>query len=656
MKLDQKCINVIRSLTAETICNANSGHTGSSVGAATIFYALFKDHLIFSTGNQFLNRDRLVLSAGHVCPLLYVTEHVFGYPISTDDLKQYRKYGSKTPGHPHFGETPGIEVSTGPLGQGIANAVGLAIAETMLGERFNVLDDPIFSNKTYVYSGDGCLMEGVALEAISLAGTLKLNNLILLYDKNNITIDGKLSSSNTEDVKAKFEAQGWNVIANVNGNNYHAVTKAIGKAKQSQTKPTIVIFNTTIGYGTKYAGQKEIHGKPLSEEELLEYKKFLGITGEPFSVPSDVLEYCKTSTAKNYEIEMAWRRKVNLYSKTNPELYKQLSQFLDNKPVDVERLVGNKIKEKKISGRNANHKILNILADKYPNIVGGTADVASSTKAFIDDGGIYSVSNRRGRNIVFGVREHAMGAIANGISLYAGLKVFVSTFFAFSNYMLPAIRMSALMNQQVLYVFTHDSLLVGEDGETHQPVEQIGALRQMPNINVCRPCDANELIACYNIAYNSCCPSCLVLTKHDMPEQKSSVEYAMRGGYVLEKDPGKIAVVLYATGSEVELALSVKKELNKADVKVAVVSFPCIEEFERQSEQYKNSVLFKDAKAKIAIEASADTIWYKYVGDKGKVINVTQFGKSGRGAEVYKKYGFSVSNIKKELSKIYKLS
>ena len=655
MKIEQKCINTARAITAETITNANSGHTGSSVGAATIMFALFKDHLTFSiNGTHFLNRDRFVLSAGHLCPLLYTIEHMFGFPITVDDLKQYRKYGSITPGHPHYGETPGVEVSTGPLGQGIANAVGLAIAQSVLAERFNVLDDPIFSNKTYVLAGDGCLMEGVALEAISLAGNLKLNNLILLYDRNSITIDGNVSKSNSEDVKLKFEAQGWNVIICKNGNNYRSVTKAISKAKQSSTKPTIVIFDTVIGYGTKYEGLPEIHGKPLNEEELKLYKNYLMVDEENFAVPEDVKQFCKISTDRNYEKEMDWRRKVNLYSKTNPELYKQLMQFLEIKPIDVEKIVGNKIKDKKISGREANNKILNILAEKYPNIIGGCADVAASTKAFIEDGGIYSAENRRGRNIMFGVREHAMAAIANGIKLYAGLRVFVSTFFVFSNYLLPALRMSALMNQEILYFFTHDSLLVGEDGETHQPIEHLGCLRQIPNVNVCRPCDVMELIACYNIALNSNKPTCFILSKQDLPEQKSTVEQANKGGYVLERDSGKINLVLYATGSEVELALSVKKEMNKSNIKVAVVSFPCLEEFENQSEQYKNSVLFKEVKARIAIEASSDTIWYKYIGEKGKIINVTKFGKSGRGPDVYKKYGFSVANIKKEILKILK--
>lgn len=655
MKIEQKCVNTARALAAQAISNANSGHTGSSIGAATILVALFKDHLIFSSSdNLFLNRDRFILSAGHVCPLLYSVEHMFGFPISIDDLKQLRKFGSKTPGHPHYGETPGVESTSGPLGQGIANAVGFAIAQTMLAERFNVLDDPIFSNKTYVFAGDGCLMEGVALEAINLAGKLKLENLILLYDRNKITIDGEINKVTNENVEAKFRAQGWNVISNVNGNNYHAVTKAISKAKQSSGKPTIIVFDTIIGYGTELAGKPEIHAKPLSEEELSKYLTSLEIK-ERWSVPEDVKNFCEVATKRNYEIEMNWRRKVNLYSKTNPELYKQLSQFLDKKTIDVEKIVGNKIKEKKISGRDANHKILNILAEKYPNIVGGSADLASSTHAFIEEGDLYSPENRRGRNIAFGVREHAMGAIANGISLYAGLRVFVSTYFSFSNYLLPAIRLSAIMHQPVLYFFTHDSLMAGEDGETHQPIEQIAALRTMPNVNVCRPCDTNELIACYDIALNGINPTCFVLAKQDLQLQKSTVEGAFKGGYVLEKDPGKVSLVLYATGSEVDLALGVKKEFNKSGVKVAVVSFPCIEEFERQTEQYKNSVLFKDVKARVAIEASSDNIWYKYIGEKGKVINVTQYGKSGRGSEVYKKYGFSVANIKKEILKILKV-
>lgn len=657
MNIDQKCINTIRVIAAETIANANSGHTGSSIGAAPILYALFKDHLIFSTNNNlYLNRDRFVLSAGHLCPLLYTIQNLFGYPISIEDLKAYRKFESKTPGHPHYGLTPGIDATTGPLGQGIANAVGLAIAESMLAERFNVLDDPIFSNYTYVLAGDGCLMEGVALEAISLAGTLKLNHLILLYDYNKVTIDNKLDVTNRENISRKFEAQNWNVISVSNGNNYYAITKAIERAKKSKDKPTVIIFNTIIGYGTRFANNPCIHGKPLNEIDMATFKKTMGINGAPFFIPEDVKQYCLGFTKRNKEIEMNWRKKVNLYSKTNPELYKKLILFIDmTKQIDVEKIIGNKIKDKKISGRNANNIILNILAEKFPNIIGGSADLAISTKALIENDSIYSATNHRGRNIAFGVREHAMAGIANGISLYSGLKVFVSTFLVFSSYLLPALRMSAMMKQPILYFFTHDSLMVGEDGATHQPVEQLGNLRQIPGVNVCRPCDTKELMASYNIALNTNSPTCFILSRQDLPEQqKSEVEKAMKGAYIIEKDEGNIVLVLYATGSEIELALSVKKELNKQDIKVAVVSFPCIEEFERQTDQYKNSVLLKDVKSRVAIEASSDTVWYKYVGDNGKVINLTQFGASGRGVDVYKKHGFSVANIKKEILKILK--
>ena len=360
------------------------------------------------------------------------------------------------------------------------------------------------------------------------------------------------------------------------------------------------------------------------------------------------------TTKRNKEIELNWRRKVNLYSKTNPELYKQLALYIENKQIDVEKLIGNKIKEKKISGRTANNIILNILADKFPNIIGGAADVASSTKTFLEEEGFFGAENRRGRNIAFGVREHAMAAIANGISLYTGFKVFVSTYLVFSSYLLPALRMSAIMKQPVLYFFTHDSLMVGEDGVTHQPIEQLGSLRQIPDINVCRPCDAKELMACYNLALNTDKPTCFILSKQELIEQKSEVEKAMKGAYILEKDEGTLDLVFYATGSEVEFAISLKKEFNKEGKKVAVVSFPCIEEFERQSEQYKNSVLCKDVKLRVAIEASSDTVWYKYIGDYGKVINVTKFGASGRGIEVYKKYGFSIANAKKEISKYLK--
>ena len=652
MKIDNKCINVARVVAAETIANAGSGHTGIALSSATVLYALFKDHLLFSSNkNLFLNRDRLVLSAGHVSALFYTLEHLFGYGISVEDLKNFRKYDSKTPGHPEFNRTPGVDISTGLLGEGVANAVGLAIAETMLEERFNVLDDPIFSNNTYVFAGDGDLMEGVGLEAISLAGHLKLNKLIMLYDYNKVTADSPLKYTNSEDIIKKFKAQNWNVLVVRNGNNYKAVTKAIAKAKTSKTKPTVIIFNTILGYGSDYAGKEIVHGMHLKLDEVNFLRRKFLLSGEMFDIPNDVLRHCQETKLKNEDKEMDWRKKVNLYSKTNPELYKHLSAFTESKISDVEKIVGTKIKDKKISGRDANKIVLNLLADKYPNIIGGSADLSFSTKTIIGEDDVYSPENRRGRNIMFGVREHAMAAIANGLCMYADFKVFVSTFLAFSSFMMPSIRMSAMMKQKVLYTFTHDSVIVGEDGPTHQPVEQLGALRQIPNLNVCRPCDSNELIACYNIAFNDENTTCLVLSKQELLEQKVDVAKAQKGAYVLEKDAAKVQIVLYASGSEVELAMNVKKELNKSGIKCAVVSFPCIEEFERQSENYKNATLIKDCKNRFAIEASSDNIWYKYLGDNGKLININRFGVSGKGSEVYKKLGFSVQNIKKEIMK-----
>lgn len=657
MKIDNKCINVARVVASETISNAGSGHTGVALSSATILYALFKDHYVFSTNdNLFFNRDRFILSAGHASAIYYTLEHMFGYDISIEDLMNYKKYDNKLPGHPEFGQTPGVEATTGPLGQGIATGVGMALAETMLAERFNVLDDPIFSNYTYVFAGDGCLMEGVALEAISLAGTLKLNKLIVLYDYNSMTIDGELSTSNMEDVASKFKAQNWNVIYVKNGHNYKSVTKAIAKAKQSKEKPTIIIFKTILGYGSDYANNPIIHAMPLKADEVEFLRKRFFLDGKSFTIPEDVKKHCLQSKIRNEAIEMDWRKKVNLYSKTNPELYKKLAVFIESKFYDIEKLVGTKIKDKKISGRNANSLILNLIAEKYPNFIGGSADLSHATRAYIGDDDFYSPQNRRGRNIHFGVREHAMASIANGLSLYAGLKVFVSTFLSFSNYMLPAIRLSAMMKQPILYIFTHDSIAVGEDGPTHQPVEQLAQLRLIPNVNVCRPCDSHELVACYNLALNANCPTCFILSKQDLTEQKIDVSKAMKGGYILEKDSGKVQFVLYATGSEVELAMAVKKEFNKLGIKCAVVSFPCIEEFEKQTENYKNSTLIKECKYRFAIEASADNVWYKYVGNDGKVINITNFGKCGKGSDVYKKFGFTVANIKKEIMKTAKIN
>lgn len=656
MKQDNQCINAIRVLASETITNANSGHPGGSFSSAPILYALMKDHMVYSESDGlYVNRDRFVLSAGHLSALWYTMQHFFG-SVTIDELKSFRQFGSTTPGHPEIEFNPGTDASTGPLGQGVANAVGLAIASSMLAQRFNVLDDPIITNYTYVLCGDGCLMEGVAQEAISLAGTLKLNKLILLYDYNKITIDGNLDGTNTEDVSKKFSSMGWNVLYVSNGSDSKQISNAIKRAKESLEKPTAVIIRTVIADGSPLAGSEKTHGKPFSKEDNIGLRKQWGLAGDEFTVPEEVYKVCNAVKERNLAIEIEWRKKLVLYSKTNPELFRKMFDYTDEKEHDIEKIIGNKIKDKKLSGRAANAKILNLLAEKIPSLVGGTADLAASTLAKIDDGEIYSATCRRGRNILFGIREHAMAAICNGIRLYAKFKVFCSTFFTFSNYLIPALRMSALMKQQIFYFFSHDSILVGEDGPTHQPVEQISTLRSMPGIQVFRPADTTELIGCYANAINAEKPSVFILSRQDLNDQPTSVEGAKKGGYILEASTQKADLVLFATGSELDLAVALKKELAKQNLNASVVSMPSVELFEQQSEDYKASVLQRDIPFRVSIEASNDYIWYKYIGSNGLRIGVTEFGHSGKPNDVYKSFGFTVPAIKKEILTKFKLS
>lgn len=651
MKQNQIAINYARSIAAETITKAKSGHTGVSVGAATILYALFKDHYLFNNKDaKFINRDRFVLSAGHASALYYTLLHMFDMNMSIDDLKNFRKLGSKTPGHPEFGGGNGfVEVSTGPLGQGVANAVGMAIAETMVAERFNAQRFSIINNYTYCFVGDGCLMEGVANEAISLAGTLKLNKLILLYDANNITIDGDLKVSNTEDVARKFKSQGWNVIRCHFGNNYQFVTNAIAKAKKSK-KPTIVIFNTVIGYKTEYAGTSKIHGKPLSPLQLDEYKIALGTQGS-FYIPPEVYDFCYRSVRRNNVKIERWTRNLVLYQTTHPELYKQFVSYWEDGSIDCEKFA-KFLKGENLSGRESNKIVLNAFAGKLPRLVGGTADVSPSTMCFIDNKNSdedYSKHNRRGRNIHFGVREHAMGSICNGISLYLNSPVFCSTFLGFSNYMIPSIRMSALMKLPVMYLFTHDSFRIGEDGPSHQPVEQIAQLRAIPELNVFRPCDMKEVLACYTMALKENKPSAFALSRQMLPDlQNTSFEKMLRGGYVVASDEQPV-VSIYATGSEVDLAMQVREKLSSQGINSVVCSFPCLEIFDSQSTQYKNSVLKNEVKLKVVIEASNDTVWYKYVGNDALMLNINNFGSSGKSEELEKHFAFNSSAFTRKI-------
>lgn len=657
MNIYQKSINAARLLSAAAITNANSGHTGSCLSAAPIMFTLFRDHMMFvPTRPNFENRDRFVLSNGHIAPLYYSILHMFGYDVSTSDLKNLRKHGSKTPGHPEVFVTPGVEVSTGPLGQGVANAVGLAIAQRYQGKKFNTINMSLFDNYTYCLCGDGCLMEGVAQEAASLAGALGLNKLILLYDQNDITIDGKTSLTSHDDTKQKFLAMNWNVIVVRDGNNHKKISAAIAKAKQSKYKPTLIICKTHIGFGTEYEDSEAIHGKALTHEELDALKEVLGVDVQDFEIPEDVYSFCREQINKNSQKYDRWQENFFLFEKTYPELFKVYQQFVLARKMDYSKLEKSLFKDiSEISGRDANSLILNETANKMLGVIGGTADLGSSVKCYLKNYQAMSNICEDGRNIHFGVREHAMGSICNGIALYSSLLPFCSTFLTFSNYMMPAIRMAAMMRLPVNFFFTHDSLFVGEDGPTHQPIEQIAQLRAVLDNFVYRPATTTELLACFDLAYSTNCPNCFVLSRQSLPQiESTSFTFAKRGGYLLESDGAKIDVALFASGSELSLALDVKKELNDRGYKVSVSSFPCLEQFEKQTSAYKKSVVAPTAKLRVAIECSDDKIWYKYLNPDDLFIGVKKYGKSGNGKVVYEKYGFNVKDITKKVEESLK--
>ncbi len=649
MKILDKTLNYVKSITAQIISNAGSGHTGASLGVSAIMLALFKDHYNFDVSDtDFLNRDRFVLSAGHACPLYYTLLSLFGFDVSLQDLKKLRTLDSRTPGHPELNVTDGVEVSTGPLGQGVANAVGMAIAQTIMAERFNSIGFPIIDNYTYCLAGDGDLMEGVAQEACSLAGTLGLNKLILLYDSNDVTMDGSINIANRENVAKKFKAMGWNVIRCNKGNNFYACSRAIARAKKSSL-PTIIIFKTTIGIGTDKEGTSSIHGVALNGEELKVFNQKLGVF-ENFYIPNDVRDFCMESSRRGKLNHEKWNQNLAVYATSNPELYRQFVNFFDRKKIDLDKLSRNVYKWEGLSGRELNKKILNEVSEKLLQIVGGTADLMHSSCAYIENGGNYNSGNRRGRNIHFGVREHAMGAIVNGISLYEDFLPFCSTFLAFSNYMLPSIRMSAMMKLNVMYFFTHDSIYVGQDGPSHQPIEQLSQLRSIIGLKVFRPCDASELLAGYKFALSNKGPIAFVLSRQNMPIVDGKFNEASQGGYILKQASKDADVVIYASGSEVSLALNVARELSK-NYSVSVVSFPCVELFEEQSTAYKNKVLQKSARLRVAIEASNDNVWYKYVGDDGLVVGVSDYQKSADGKTIYNMAGFNEKDIVRAINK-----
>ncbi len=646
MNITQKAINYLKALSAETITNAKSGHLGISLGASSILFALFKDHLNFDVSDtDYLNRDRLVMSAGHASALYYSLLTMFGFDLTLQDLKEFRRLGSKTPGHPEINTTEGVEVSTGPLGQGVANAVGMAIAEAVMEERFNTVGFDIINNHTYCFVGDGCLMEGVAQEAISLAGNLNLNKLILLYDSNEVTIDGSLNLANRENVARKFSAMGWNVIRVPRGNNYFFCTRAIARAKKSK-KPTIIIFHTTIGIGTEKEGTSAVHSGVMSEKELNEFKQELGVK-ESFFIPSDVRELCMASTRRGKLEHEKWNQNLAMYSSTHPELYKSLMAFFDRKKINIDRILKNISKYDGKSLREINQHALSELAYQCPQVIGGTADVGPSSLAVIDNAGNFSYGYRRGKNIHFGVREHAMTAITNGIALYEDFITFDSTFLAFANYAIPAMKMRCMMKVPVMSFYTHDSIAVGQDGPSHQPIEQLAQLRSIVGNTVFRPCDYKELVAGYTNCVKNYLPTTFALTRQVVGHiDGTSYEGALSGGYLLENTSQKPDIVLVASGSEVELAVKVAKELRKK-YQVNVVSMPSIELFDKQTSAYKNKIINKDAKLVLAIEASDDYKWLKILGEKGALFGVFDYVGSGTPEEVVEKAGFTVKNVVK---------
>ena len=646
MNINQKAQNYLKVLSAETITNAQAGNLGVCLGASSILFSLFKDHLNFDVSDtDFINRDRLVLSADHASALYYSVMSMFGFDISLQDLKNYGKKGSKTPIFAEYGKTDGVEITTGPSGQGVANAVGMAIAEAVMEERFNTVGFDIINNYTYCFASDADIMEGVAMEAASLAGTLKLAKLILLYDSNEVSMDGSLDLTNRENVAKKFAAMGWNVITVENGNSYFFCTHAIARAKKS-TKPTIIIFKTIIGLGTLKEGTSVVHNEILTQEELKILKQELKVK-ESFFIPSDVRELCMASTRRGKLMHEKWNQDLAMYSSTHPELYKSFSMFFDRKKISFDRILKNVSKYDGLSTTKINHYVLSELAYQCPQLLGGTADNAIESLAYIENAGNFSAGYKRGKNIRFGVREGAMSAICNGIALYEDFITFETSYMAFANYSLPAIRLRSIMQIPVLSFFTNDSVVESGSGAAYQPIEQIGSLRAIINNTVYRPCDYKEIVAGYTYSLKNYLPVCFALSKQNIKHiDNTSLDGALQGGYLLKNNGAKPQVVLIASGSEVELALEVEKELSKK-YKVNVVSMPSLEVFEKQTAAYKNKVISKEADIICVLEASNHTKWYKVLGGKTEVFGIDEYLENSIEKDALEKYGFNIKSIAK---------
>ncbi len=680
--LDNVCINTIRFLAVDAVQNADSGHPGLPLDAAPMAYVLWTRFLKHNPKNpKWWNRDRFVLSAGHGSALLYSLLYLAGYDLSLEDLKQFRQWNSKTPGHPERERTLGVEVTTGPLGQGFANGVGMAIAEASLASRYNQPGFDIMNHYTYGIVSDGDLMEGVASEAASLAGHLKLGKLIYLYDSNHITLSASTQMTFTENVGQRFEAYGWHVHHLTDGNNLQAIEAALRKAQAETNRPSLIIVRTHIGYGSPHKQDTfEAHGSPLGEEEVKLTKKNLDWPTEPlFYVPEESLNHFRKAIAEGQQAEVNWKHLLSEYTQKFPDLAQEFQQVMKHQlPIgwdgDIPKFSADW--ETGMSTRVASGKVLNIIAPKVPQLMGGSADLNPSTHTALQDLGDFEPNQRTtaqvqgavgggwsymGRNMAFGVREHAMGAISSGMAAHGGIIPYCATFFNFSDYMRPVFRLAAMMKLQVIYVFTHDSIGLGEDGPTHEPIEQLISLRAIPNLTVIRPCDANETTMAWQVALESKnTPTALVLTRQKIPILDrtiyASADNLRKGAYILaEAEGGEPQLILIATGSEVHLIVQARKKLQEKGIPTRIVSMPSWELFEAQSAEYKNQVLPPGISKKISVEAGSPLGWCQYVGPQGSVIGVSHYGASAPGKIVMEKYGFTVENICQQAEALLKL-
>lgn len=658
--IEELSVNAIRVLSADAIQKAKSGHPGLPLGAAPAAYELWARHMNHNPKNpEWKNRDRFVLSGGHGSMLLYSLLHLFGYgDLSIDDIKNFRQLDSKTPGHPEYGHTVGIEATTGPLGQGMAMAVGMAMAEAHLAAVFNKDGYNVVDHYTYVLGGDGCMMEGISSECFSLAGTLGLSKLIVLYDSNNISIEGSTDIAFTEDVMKRFEAFGFQTIEVEDGNDLGAIGAAIEEAKADKSRPSLIKINTLIGYGCPAKqGKASAHGEPLGEDNVAALKENLGWPcKEAFEVPQEVYDYYKELASDRAKAEDEWNKLFTEYCSKFPEMKEMWDNYYNG--YDMSDLFNSEeywaAGDKPEATRNTSGTVLNLIKQHMPNMIGGSADLAPSNKTNMKDAGDFSRDNYAGSNIHFGVREQAMTAITNGIALHGGLRPFAATFFVFSDYTKPMARLSSLMKLPVTYIFTHDSIGVGEDGPTHEPIEQLAALRSLPNFTVFRPCDKVETSAAWMYAATSKeTPTALVLTRQNLPQMPGSSKEALKGGYIIDDSSKAVPdAIIIASGSEVSLAVEAKAELAKKDIDVRVVSMPSMDLFEEQSAEYRESVLPDAVRKRVAVEALSDFGWYRYVGLDGAVVSMKGFGASGPAAELFKKFGLTTEAVVKAVEGI----